>query len=269
MRQRPTARSFARALFPIVALLAVQGAQATLDTATERRYGGVYSNACADPAALRVKFFGDVMTVERAGRSVVAHRVRVHRGGRDGDAAADFQGVVTGDVRGGDGLAFALHHNAQGLFATIEGGAKSLAALGPGVQGERLRHCDPNRNALPGAAPAPAVQSPTDLLRDARFRTAYARALGPLSRERWLSRMDGPAPPLRTITIGGTEYTVVAVCKPHDCAEHNMVVLYAPQQAVVYGLVQQQGRKQSLGSPPAALAPEIEKLWMTEWRPKR
>ncbi|MCD6681657.1 MAG: hypothetical protein LT102_13580 [Burkholderiaceae bacterium] len=244
---------------------ASQAAHAKLDTATDRRYSGVYSNACTDPVALRVRFFEDTMAVERAGRSVVANKVRMQKASRAG-ATPDFQGLVVGEVRGGDGLAFALHHNPEGLFATIEGGTKSLAALGPGVQGQRLRHCDPNRNALPGAAPAQATQSPPDLLRDAQFRAAYSKALGPLSRERWLERMDGPAPPLRKLTIGGVEYTVAAVCKPHDCAEHNMVVLYEPRQGSVYGLVQQRGGKRMLGSPPGTVAAEIEKLWTTEWR---
>lgn len=261
-----TAAWLRRSLILLAALCLVEAAHAKLDSATERRYGGVYSNACADPGALRVKFYEDVMAVERAGKSVVANRVRLQKGARDGATGPDFQGVVTGEVRGGDGLAFALHHNADGLFATIEGGAKSLAALGPDVQGQRLRHCDPNRNALPGAAPAVVAQSPAELLRDARFQAAYSKALGTLSRERWLARMDGPAPPLRKATIGDVDYTLAAVCKPHDCSEHNMVVLYAPRQGAVYGLVQQRGRKTVIGAPPRALAQEIEKLWATEWR---
>lgn len=266
---RTRTASFRCLLIVLALLAAAQAATAKLDPATERRYGGVYSNACTDPAALRVRFFEDTMAIERAGKSVVANRVRVHKDARAGASTPDFQGTATGDVRGGDGLAFALHHNADGLFATIEGGAKSLAALGPGVQGQRLRHCDPNRNALPGAAPVQSVQGPPDLLRDARFRTAYSKALGPLFREPWLARMDGPAPPLRKLVIDGVEYTLASVCKAHDCAEHNMVVLYAPQQGSVYALVQQRGRMQAFGNPPGAMAREIEKLWATEWRANR
>ncbi len=269
MTPTTTAASAGLSILVVASLFVVEGAYPKLDVATERRYGGVYSNACADPKALRVRFFEDVMAVERAGRSVVANNVRMRKAARDGTAAPDFRGVVSGDVRGGDGLAFALHHDQEGLFATIEGGAKSLAALGPGVQGQRLRHCDPNRNALAGATPAAVAQSPSDLLRDARFRAAHSKALGPLLRERWLARMDGPAPPLRKVAIGGVEYTLVSVCKPHDCGEHNMVALYAPERGAMYGLVQQSGRKTIVGEPPAEMATRLEQLWATEWRGNR
>lgn len=267
MTQPSTAGSLARSLALVLLLLAAQAAHATLDAATERRYSGVYSNACSDHGALTVKFYGDVMMVERGGRSVTANRVRAQTAPASGAApGADFKGRITGEVRGGDGLSFALHHNADGLFAVIEGGAKSLAPLGAGVQGQRLRHCDPNRNALPGAAAAPVAQSPVDLLRDAQFRAAYTKALGPLARERWLARLDGPAPPLRKVTIGGVEYTLAAACKTHDCGDNNMIVLHSPATEAVYGLVQQRGRKTVFGAPPAAVAREIDGLWAREWR---
>lgn len=270
MMHRPKT-TVARALLPVLSLLASCAANAALDTATERRYGGVYSTACGDHDALTVKFYGDVMSVARGGRSVTANRVRAQAAPAPGtDASADFKGRITGEVRGADGLAFALHHNADGLFAVIEGGPKSLAPLGAGVQGQRLRHCDPNRNALPGAAAAtPVAQAPTDLLRDAQFREAYRKALGPLARERWLARLDGPAPQLRKVTVGGVEYTLGAACKPHDCADHNMVVLHSPSTGSVYGLVYQRGRKTLLGEPPAPLARAIDGLWAGEWRGKR
>lgn len=271
MTHLSAARSLARSLFLAGPLLAAAATHAALDTATERRYGGVYSNDCSDRNALTVKFYGDVMSVERGGRSVVAHRVRARTPPANAPATdGNFKGRISGEVRGGDGLAFALHHNADGLFAVIEGGAKSLAPLGAGVQGQRLRHCDPNRNALPGAAAAaPVAQSPTDLLRDARFRSAYTKALGPLARERWLSRLDGPAPPLRQVTVGGVGYKLAAACKPHDCGDNNMAVLWAPSTGTVYGLVQQRGRKTLLGAPSASMAQEIDRLWAAEWRSGR
>lgn len=250
------------------ALLLAQAlpAQAKLDAATDRRYGGVYSNACSDRSALSLKFYEDVMMVERAGRSVTANRVRMRNTHPSAAASPDFKAVIEGMVQGGDGLVFVLHHNADGLFAVIEGGPRSLAALGPGVQGQRLRHCDPNRNALPGAPQPRGPGSPVDLLGDARFKSAYTKALGPLAREPWLARMNGPAPELRKLTIGGVEYTLGAVCKPHDCGDNNMVVLYDPAQGTVAGLIQQSGRKTPFGNPPSALAGELDRLWAKEWR---
>lgn len=260
-----------RRLFAIsVAAFAACGAQAKLDVATERQYGGVYSNACGDRSALSLKFYDDVMMVERGGKAVTANRVQAGKTRAATAPDPDFKAVITGSVAGSsDGLSFVLHHNAQGLFATIEGGAQSLASLGSGVVGQRLRHCDPNRNALPGAPVAAGPQGPDDLLRDTRFKTAYLKALGPLAREPWLKQLDGPAQELRKLTVAGTEYTLATVCKSHDCSEHNMVVLYDPKQGAVAGLVQQRGVKTLLGNPAPALAREIDAQWAKEWRSGR
>lgn len=250
-------------------LCGVAPAHAKLDPATEGRYGGVYSNACADAGALRVRFFGDFMAVERAGKAVNANRVRASNVPGSGSASPDFKAMIRGEVAGGDGLVFALHHNAEGLFAVIQGGEKSLAALGPGVQGQRLRHCDPNRNPLPGAAPAASPGSPPDLLKDARFRATWTKAIGPLSRERWIARLDGPAPALRKATVAGTPYTVGASCKPHDCGDNNLVLLHDEAGGGVLGLVHQAGRETLLGAPSPEMAQELRKLWRQEWRQQR
>lgn len=102
-----------------------------------------------------------------------------------------FRIAYVGEVKGGDGLVFVMTHDASGLFVTLEGGAQSLALLGPNVQGRKLRHCDPNRNALPGA-PVARPMSPPDLLRDPKFKTAYLQALGPLAREEVAGHADRP-----------------------------------------------------------------------------
>jgi hypothetical protein len=99
-------------------------AHARLDPATEGRHGGVCSNDCADARALRVRFFGDFMAVERAGKAVNASRVRASNTYPAAASPPDFKAVIRGEVAGGDGLAFVLHHNAEGLLAVIDGGGK-------------------------------------------------------------------------------------------------------------------------------------------------
>lgn len=173
---------------------------------------------------------------------------------------------MRGEVKGGDGLVLVLTHNAKGLFARIDGGAKSLAPLGAGVIGQTIRHCDPNRNALPGAPPPPSLPGPVDLLKDARFKAAYVAALGPLAREPWLTRLDGPAPESRRVKLSGTDYLLASTCKPHDCYDHSLVLLWQAQQSQVLGLVQQRGRKTLLGKPPPEAARELEKLWAAQFR---
>jgi hypothetical protein len=236
--------------------------------AEERVFGGVYSNACSDVHALRVRLYGDVMTVEQSGKAVSAKPFKSQANAPSGAAPAAFKITYVGDVKGGDGLVFVLTHDASGLFVTLEGGPKSLAALGNGVLGQKLRHCDPNRNALPGTAVAQPMGTP-ELLRDPKFKGAYLAALGPLSREKWLATLSGPAPQVKTLRIAGAEMRLASVCKPHDCSENNTVLLYDPAQPAVYGKVYQAGRSTLLGNPPAPVAAELDKLWQQEWRAQR
>jgi hypothetical protein len=243
-------------------------AGARVAPADDRLYAGLYSNACGDRSKPLVRLYDDVMSVEVAGKVVAAKSFRTSTAHLVAKQAADFKTAYIGDVKGGDGLVFVLTHNADGLFVLLEGGAKSLAMLGPGVQGQKLRHCDPNRNALPGAVVAQPM-SPPQLLRDPRFKGSYFAALGPLGRERWLTTLTGPAPEVKPVKAGGAEYQLVSVCKPHDCAENNMVLLYGAAQGVVYGKVNLAGRSTLIGKPPPAMVSELERLWAQEWRAKR
>jgi hypothetical protein len=240
-------------------------APAKVTRAEEGVYGGVYAADCNNINALRVRLYGDVMTVEQSGRSVSAKPFKSSKAVPSGTVPPAFKIAYVGEVKGGDGLVFVMTHDASGLFVTLEGGPNSLATLGPGVMGQKLRHCDPNRNALPGA-PAPKWMAPSELLRDPKFKNAYLKTLGPLAREPWLATLSGPAPQLETLRVGGTEMQLAAVCKPHDCGENNSVLLYDAAQAAVYGKVYQAGRTTLLGNPDAPLAAELDKLWRQQWR---
>jgi Inhibitor of vertebrate lysozyme (Ivy) len=247
-------------------LPALSGAQLT--AAENKVYAGVYSNACGDPGKPMVRLYDDVMSVGQAGKVVTAKPFKssnAHLGATP--PPADFKTAFVGEVKGGDGLVFVLFHNPDGLFVVLEGGPKSLAQLGPGLQGQKLRHCDPNRNALPGA-PAAVSARPTDLLRDPKFKTPYLKALGPLASEKWLTSLNGPAPEMKTVQAAGAAYQLASVCKPHDCAEHNTVLLYDATQGRVVGKVYQAGRSTLIGNPTPTLARELERLWTEEW-PRR
>ena len=240
-------------------------ALAALDPATDRQVAGVYSNACGDRSQVMIRLYGDVLDVERGTLAVKANRLQVSKAAPTGAPVPDFKAVVRGDVKGGDGVVLVLSHNAKGLFARIDGSEKSLAPLGAGVIGQVLRHCDPNRNALPGA-PLEVRLSPSELLRETRFKAAYLQALGPLAKERWLARLEGPAPELRKVKVAGSEFTLAAACKPHDCADHNTVLLWTPEPGLLHGLVFQKGRTTLIGNPPPEVAKELQRLWAAEWR---
>ncbi len=262
-----TARAEAALAFLVWSLL-MAPATAALDLAVERQIGGVFSNACGDKAEVMIRLYGDVLDIERGGVAVKANKVQYSTSAPAGAPVPDFKAVVRGEVKGGDGVALVLSHNSKGLFARIDGGPKSLAPLGPGVLGQSIRHCDPNRNALPGAPPPALPLQSADLLRDPRFKAAYLQALGPLAKEDWLARMSGPGIELKKVKVAGNDFALAAVCKPHDCADHNTVILWTPKPGVLHGLVHQKGRNTLIGNPPPDVAKELQRQWAAEWRQK-
>ena len=262
MRSRRLCRLAALlALLPIAALGRVSASEELL-------YGGVYSAQCNEPSALRARLFGDTMRLEQGRKAVVALDFKSSKTAPSNPPPPAFRITYVGEVAGGDGLVFVLTHDASGLFVTLAGGPKTLAMIGPGLQGLRLRHCDPNRNALPGA-PAPQWVAPGELLRDPKFKRTYLKALGPLSAEKWLVTLSGPAPEVRRLDVGGRAMRLAAVCKPRDCGDNNLVLLYDAASPAVYGKVYQSGRSTLLGNPPPALRNELDRLWLQEWRSGR
>lgn len=253
----------------LAALLALP-ARAALDPVTDRQVGGVFSNACSDRSQVMVRLYGDTLDVERGGVAVKAGRLKSDRKPPPGPPVAAFAATVQGQVKDGptrgETVGLTLTHDAKGLFVRIDGSEKALAPLGAGVAGQTLRHCDPNRNALPGVTPAPTWLAPSDLLKDARFKAAYGAALGPRAAEPWLATLNGPAPEVRPLTVAGAEYALASSCKPHDCFDHNLVLLWQAREGKVYGLLQQKGRQTLLGAPPPAVATELPRIWAAEFR---
>ena len=104
------------------------------------------------------------------------------------------------------------------------------------------------------------------LLYDPKAKATYYKALGPLSKEPWLAKLDGPSPQNRSVKVAGTDYVLLAACKNHDCAQNTAVLLYSGAQDVVYGTVHLRGKPTLIGSPSPTMAAELEKLWQREWR---
>ena len=268
-------------------------AQGRIDPELLRSYGGAYAVDCARPGGLRLTVGANALSAEAGGKSIRGTPVQAAAAYFGRSAPPDFRVALIGALPGGDELVFLVYQNAKGVSAAIDGGPKVQALVGKGAMGRRLPRCDsarqastgvaPAQNPTPGpsknpaqdAAPAPtpgpvpqAVISPPQLLHDPRFRTPYLRVLGPLTKEAWLMRLDGPAPAVRKVRVAGEEYELVSVCKPHDCANHNILLLYSAGRQIVYGRLHQAGRGTRLGAPPAQVAAELERLWRAEWRRK-
>ena len=104
------------------------------------------------------------------------------------------------------------------------------------------------------------------LLYNPQAKAAYYKALGPLVKEPWLAKLDGPSREFRPIKVAGTDYMLGSTCKNHDCHDHTVVLLWSGVQDVVYGKVVQKGKSTLIGSPPPAVAAELDKLWTLEFR---
>jgi hypothetical protein len=81
-----------------------------------------------------------------------------------------------------------------------------------------------------------------------------------------LAKLDGPSPQNRPVKVAGADYVLLGACKNHDSRDNSVVLLYSGAQDVVYGKVFQKGKSTLVGSPPPAIAAELESLWKREWR---
>jgi hypothetical protein len=107
--------------------------------------------------------------------------------------------------------------------------------------------------------------SAAGLLYDPKAKAAYYKALGPLSKEPWLAKLDGPSSENKAVKAAGADFVKIATCKNHDCYDNTVVLLWAAPD-VIYGKVNQRGKSTLIGSPPPAVAAELEKLWKSEFR---
>jgi len=241
-------------------------AQGKIDNKLMMRYGGVLAPDCSNYLLPQLKYLGDSLVVQDGGKALLTGRnVKAVPNYFGATPPPEFEAALTSEVAGGEALVFVLYRNASGVFAVVDGGPKVMAALPAALKGKRVRHCDPNRNAVPGTSP-PVELMPTVLLKDPKFKRPYAQALGPLAKEPWLMELDGPAQPVEKVQVAGSEYQLVSVCKNHDCFDNNMVVLYAAATQTVYGKVFQRGRSTLVGAPPAPVAAELERLWKATYR---
>jgi Inhibitor of vertebrate lysozyme (Ivy) len=108
--------------------------------------------------------------------------------------------------------------------------------------------------------------SAAGLLYNARAKAAYLKALGPLKKEPWLAKLDGPSSEFRPVKVAGAHYMLGYTCKNHDCYDNTIVLLWSGEQNVVYGKVVQTGRSTLIGAPPPAVAAELEGLWKVTFR---
>lgn len=285
-RENPVSRARVAVLAVAgVALIGVAGAQ-TLTPAQKQlmqRYGGVLAPDCSNYLLPQLLFLGDSLVVRNGGKPVLTGRnVKAAPAHFGSSPPAEFETAVASDVEGGEAMVFVFYRNAAGVSVSVEGGPKVMAALPAALKGKRVPHCDPNRNAAPASASAGGQAKAADpnrnfkgyaltelgaagLLYNAKARDAYYKALGPLVKEPWLAKLDGPSSENKAIKVAGADFVKIATCKNHDCYDNTVLLLWAAPDTI-YGKVVRQNRSTLIGAPPPAVATELEKLWKAEFR---
>ena len=200
--------------------------------------------------------------------------------------------MLASEAPGGQ-LLFEINQDKAGYYLKVDGAAKVVAMIGKPLTAQKFRRCDGTAKpmqtaaAAPVAAPAaPAASqgqgsgntakifkgyaltelSASGLLYNPQAKATYRKALGPLVKEPWLANLDGPSNEFRPVKVAGADYMLGSTCKNRDCYDNTIVLLWSGVQDVVYGKVVQKGKSTLIGSPPPAVAAELEKLWKTEFR---
>lgn len=253
-----------------VAAGAPAAAQSALDAQALKLYVGAYSSDCGNGTASRLRVVADALIVEQGTKRMTGHNVQAAYSYFGQSPPPDYQVVLLSEVRAGLQLLFIVYRDKSGQYITLDGDPKVQAALGKSLLGQKYRSCNAvgkeTTAAPPSATPSEAMVGPTELLMDSKFKSVYYKALGAKIKESWPAELDGPAPPLKKINVGGAEYVLVSACKTHDCGDNNTVLLYSAAQGVAYGKIVQQRRGTLIGAPPVAVAAELERLWIAEWR---
>lgn len=277
-RSARIAGSLLRRLVVVAPLLSCLGAARAVEWGENQyqAYGGEYAIVCADRNSPRLRITQDALIVERATQRVEARGVEPAFSYFGQSSPPGFQVALMSQMPGRE-ITVLIFLDRHGRYAMVEADRKTSAELGgPLDPNAHYRDCDAPRRERDGAAAlaqerldaqaerAAALASP---LADARFRRAYRRALGARWQQRWLAEMNGPSPHVQSIDLNGRRYTGYAFCKPHDCHDHNIVLLYDAVAGKAYGALFEPGTGLVLlNAPPPALAAELQRTWRSEWR---
>lgn len=256
----------------LIAAGASAWAQSKLDAETMKAFGGTYMADCANNASAKATVFADALVFLDGGKRVAGAKPQSAAAFYGPNQPPEFRTVLLSEAPGGQ-LLFAIYQDKSGTFLKLDGDTKVLASIGKAVGEQKFRRCD----GAAKPAQTAAVTTPQKkyglheldaggVMLDPKVKATYYKALGPLASERWLAKLDGPSPQNKRIKVAGTDYVQVSSCKNHDCSNNNTVLLYSPEQDVLYGLVYLKGKATLIGAPPPAVAAELPKLWKKEWR---
>lgn len=102
------------------------------------------------------------------------------------------------------------------------------------------------------ASAASAEQYLPEIISKDPYKNAYAQML---SFPDWVSKAQGTATPVEKVSAGGKSFLVGHMCKPHDCANNQLSVVFSANGKKSWGLLatrsadEEAFTKQVLGNP--------------------
>ncbi len=63
----------------------------------------------------------------------------------------------------------------------------------------------------------------------------YLKSIGELKNLYWIRNLDVVAPENKSLTIDDKKYVFITFCKPHDCGDNNVVLLFDPEKKEFFG----------------------------------
>jgi len=76
---------------------------------------------------------------------------------------------------------------------------------------------------------------PWQLLHDPKFKQEYMKVTDGLRNLKWIREIDATAPQNRIVNINGKDYVYIEFCKPHNCADEMVFMLYDPENNKIIG----------------------------------
>jgi Inhibitor of vertebrate lysozyme (Ivy) len=242
--------------------------QGTLDADTLKVFGGAYMADCKDPQSAKATVLADALVFLHGDKRIAGGNVQAAHSFFGNSPPDGYRIALLAEAPGGLEMLWIVYEDRSGMYLTID----DVAMVGKPLVGHKFRRCDgaPKRAVSPPPT-APRSYAMTELdaggiLLDPKAKKAYYKALGPLVKESWLAELDGPSKENRKVMVEGTEYVLAISCKNHDCYDNNTVLLYSAAQGLVYGKIYQRGKSTLIGAPPPAVASELNRLWVAQWR---
>jgi hypothetical protein len=248
-------------------------AQGKLDAHTMKAFGGTYQIDCSSNTSPKATVFADALVFLDGDKRIAGSKVQAAAAYYGNSPPPEYRTVLLSEMPGGQELLFTIYEDKSGYYLKLEGDQKMMAAIGKPLSGKKFRRCDGTAKPMQAATAATVPKKyelhelgASGVLDDPKAKATYYKALGQLSKERWLAKLDGPSPQNKRVKVAGADYVLVSACKNHDCGENSMVMLYSASQDAAYGKVYQRGKSTLIGAPPPALVPELERIWKAEWR---